>query len=105
MEHPILPKGMTLKTLYDDDLFNKWFIQCFRPQPQSYERLVQKQIQKNLKNLRRKRARQEQQKGSSDESQGFSSDQEEEEEKSDPSETRHTLGEKSLAQEFEEQLR
>ena len=38
--HPILPHGMTLKALYDDVEFDKWFKNYFRDPPKTFEMKV-----------------------------------------------------------------
>ena len=43
----MLPKGMTRKALYDDELFNKWFQECFRPKQPSFEKQVERKIIQN----------------------------------------------------------
>ena len=59
---PILPKGMTKKTLYDDQLFNKWFHECFRAAKPTQDQLIEKQLRRNLKRARREREKAEIQK-------------------------------------------
>ena len=54
---PILPKGMTKRTLYDDHLFDKWFQECFRNPPPSQEHIIQKRVRKNQRKAKRRRER------------------------------------------------
>lgn len=46
---------MTKGTLYDDDLFQKWLNECFRPPKMSKDEIVLKQMAKNARKARRKR--------------------------------------------------
>jgi len=68
---------MTKKTLYDDELFDKWFKEVFQNPPPKFEYLVKKRVHKNKRARRKKQARQRQkfdQKDQSPESEGISTD-------------------------------